>query len=200
MSFKNPVAGRRRFLTEALPACALFCMGCRGLTAAPQKPKYLEDAGMTAEDVFKFHYQGLVPVLEVIGKDIGRDRLLKLLAKAGAENYANMVKAMAKDYPTRDLKSFVKLMDAMAAGMPIFQKAFTYEVTESTDKVYEAKYTMCLTAKILREMNAADIGYALECSTGDAMVKAFNPKLRSTFLKNMMKGDSVCIERIVLEA
>src|SRR5512135_2799956 len=109
--------GRRRFLTEALPACALFCLGCKGLTAAPQKPKYLDDSGMTAEDVFKFHYGGLVPVLEFIGRDIGNDKLLKLLEKAGAENYANMVTAMAKDYPTRDMKSFVKLMDAMTAGM-----------------------------------------------------------------------------------
>jgi hypothetical protein len=66
--------------------------------------------------------------------------------------------------------------------------------------VYETKYTLCLMAKILRDMNAADLGYALECSSSDAMVKAFNPKMNSTFLKNMMKGDSVCIERIVLGA
>jgi hypothetical protein len=34
-----------------------------------------------------------------------------------------------------------------------------------------------LPGKILREMNAADLGYALECSSADAMVKAFNPKM-----------------------
>jgi len=64
--------------------------------------------------------------------------------------------------------------------------------------VYETKYTLCLPAKILREMNAADIGYALECSPADAFVKAFNPKMKSIIVKNIMKGDSVCIERIVL--
>jgi len=199
MSHKNPVEGRRRFLTEALPAGALFCLGCKGLTAA-QKPRHLEDSGMTAEDVFKFSYGNLVPILESIGKDIGKQKLLKLLEKAGAENYVRMVNAMAKDYTGRDMKSFVKMMDAMMASVPIYQKAFAYEVTELTDTVYEAKYTLCLPAKILREMNAADIGYALECSTGDAMVKAFNPKMSSTFVKNMMKGDSVCIERIVVGA
>jgi ribosomal protein L12E/L44/L45/RPP1/RPP2 len=197
MSHKDLVEGRRRFLTEALPAGALFCLGCKSLTAA-QKPKYLEDSGMTAEDVFKFSYGYLVPILESMGKGIGKEKLLKLLEKAGAENYTQMVNTMAKDYPSRDLKSFVKMMDASMASIPIYQKALAYEVTEFTDKVYEAQYTLCLPAKILREMNAADLGYALECSSSDAMVKAFNPKMKSTFIKNMMKGDSVCIERIVL--
>jgi hypothetical protein len=201
MSHKNPVEGRRRFLTEALPAGALFCLGCRGLgLAAGQKPKYLDDSGMTVEDVYKFAYGYLVPVLETIGKDIGREPLLKLLEKAGAKNYTQVVSAMAKDYPNRDMKSLVKMMDAFMASAPIYQKAFVYEVTEFTDKVYEAKYTLCLPAKILREMNAADIGYALECSSSDPFVKAFNPKMKSTFVKNLMKGDSVCIERIVLTA
>src|SRR5512137_2436236 len=193
MNRANPVEGRRRFLTEALPAGALFCLGCKGLAAA-QKPKYLEDSGMTAEDVFKFSYGYLVPILESMGKGLGKEKLLTLLEKAGAENYSQMVKAMAKDYPSRDMKSFVKMMDAFMASVPIFQKALAYEVTEFTDKVYEAKYTLCLPAKILREMNVADIGYALECSSSDAMVKAFNPKMTASFPKNMMKGDSVCIE------
>ena len=199
MSHKNSVEGRRRFLTEALPAGALFCLGCKGLTAA-QKPRYLEDSGMTVEDVFKFSYGYLVPILKSMEKDIEKEKLLKLLEKAGADNYTQMVNAMAKDYPNRDMKSFVKMMDAFMASVPIYQKSFAYEVTEFTDKVYEAKYTLCLPAKVLREMNAADIGYALECSSSDAMVKAFNPKMTASFLKNIMKGDSVCIERIVFSA
>jgi ribosomal protein L12E/L44/L45/RPP1/RPP2 len=197
MSHKNPVEGRRRFLTEALPAGALFCLGCKGL-AASQKPSYLEDSGMTVEDVYKFGYGNIVPILESMEKDLGKEKLLKLLEKASAENYTRMITAMAKDYPNRDMKSLVKMMDALMASMPIYQKSQAHEVTEFTDKVYEAKYTLCLPAKILREMNAADIGYALECSPADAFVKAFNPKMKSIFVKNMMKGDSVCIERIVL--
>ena len=198
MSHKSPFEGRRRFLTEALPAGALFCLGCKGL-AASQKPSYQENSGMTVEDVYKFSFETIVPILESMGKDLGREKLLKLLEKASAENYTQMVTAMAKDYPSRDMKSFVKMMDTFMAGMPVFQKSLAYEVTEFTDKVYETKYTLCLPAKILREMNAADIGYALECSPADAFVKAFNPKMKSIIVKNIMKGDSVCIERIVLD-
>jgi len=210
MSKKDFEEGRRKFLTRALPTGALFCLGCKSLMASasilagPQtqgpKPKYLEDAGMTVEDVFKFSYGNIVPILESMAKDLGREKLLKLLEKASAESYTQMITAMAKSYPSRDMKSFVKMNDAFMASMPIFQKSLAYEVTEFTDKVYETKYTLCLPAKILREMNVADIGYALVCSPADAFVKAFNPKMKSTIIKNFMKGDSVCVERIVLEA
>jgi hypothetical protein len=74
----------KRFLTEALPAGALFCLGCKGLAAA-QEPGYLEDSRMTVQDVFRFSYGHLVPILEFMGKDIGKEKLPKLLETAGAD-------------------------------------------------------------------------------------------------------------------
>jgi hypothetical protein len=68
------------------------------------------------------------------------------------------------------------------------------------ERVLELKFTACLPAKLLRAMNAADIGYALECSGSEAAAKAFNPGIKASNPKNMMKGDSYCIERFVLEA
>ena len=53
--------------------------------------------------------------------------------------------------------------------------------------------------KLLRAMNAADIGYSLECSGMAAATRAFNPRITTSNPKNLMKGDSYCIERFVLE-
>lgn len=208
MSQKNLDEGRRQFLAKALPAGAVFCLGCKGLMASPdflgsrqtpgQKPGYLEDAGMTAEDVYKFAFGYFLPFLEAMGKDLGRGKLLDMLGKAAAENYTQLVASMAKDYPGRDMKSFAKMIDSYMS-IPIYKRAFAFEVTELTDRVYEVKYTQCLPAKIFREMNAADIGYALECSPADAFAKAFNPKMKLTNPKNLMKGDSFCLERFVLD-
>ena len=39
---KNLVEGRRQFLARALPAGAIFCLGCKGLMASPallRKPR-----------------------------------------------------------------------------------------------------------------------------------------------------------------
>jgi hypothetical protein len=108
-----------------------------------------------------------------------------------------MTAAMAKDLPKRDMKAFAGLMDGMMLTAP-FDKAFTYEVVENSDKIYEEKVTQCLPANIWRKMNAADLGYALECSSTDAMAKAFNPRMKGTNFKTLMKGDGFCLVRIEL--
>jgi hypothetical protein len=206
---KNLVEGRRQFLAKALPAGAIFCLGCKGLMASPallgnqeiagKKPKYLEDAGMTAEGVYQFAYGYFLPFLENIGNSLGREKLLDLIKKAGADIYTQLTPILAKDIPSRDPKSLAKLIGDFMTGTSIYRQAFTFEITELTDKVYEATYSQCLPAKMFREMNAADFGYAFECSPAHTLAKVFNPKMTLLNPKNLMKGDSVCIERYVLE-
>jgi hypothetical protein len=89
MPEKNLVEGRRQFLARALPVGAIFCLGCKGLIASPtplgsqeiagKKPKYLEDAGMTAEGVYNFAYGYFLPFLEHMGNSLGREKILDLI-------------------------------------------------------------------------------------------------------------------------
>jgi len=210
MSRKDFEEGRRKFLARALPAGAIFCLGCKSLMASAgilagsqtqgPKPKYLEDIGMSADGVYRFAYEYFLPILNGIGNSLGRAKLLELIEKVQSDNYVQLVESLAKNYPGRDLKSLAKLVQDYMASAPIYQKSFSFEVTELTDKIYETKYSLCLPAKLFREMNAADIGYVVECAPAAALAKAFNPKIKLTNPKNLMKGDSVCIERFVLEA
>jgi hypothetical protein len=203
----NPfVSGRRQFLTRILPAGALFCLGCKGLGAVPiigttktspgQKPKYLDDSGMTVEDVYKFSFGYCIPTYQALGKEIGKEKFLDMLIKANGEVFSEMFASMTED---RSMKSLASIFLNMMNTSP-YDKAFQYEVVENTDKALEMKFTECLPARVCREMNAADIGYALECAPTDIIAKAFNPQMRVENPKNFMKGDSVCIERFVLEA
>ncbi len=203
------VSGRRQFLTKELPLGTLFCLGCKNLLAVPtilggapasdQKPKFMDGSGMTVEDVYEFGYGIFIPLLQTLAKDLGREEFVRMVEKATAENGALLIASTAKDLPNRDMKAFADLMQNLMSTPP-FDKAFTYEFVENTDKVLEMKVTECLPARIWRERNAADIGYALECSGTDAMAKAFNPKMKGMGVKNLLKGDSFCIERFVLEA
>jgi hypothetical protein len=191
-------SSRRRFLTRTVPAGALVCLGCKGLFALPgQESKFYENPGMTTEEMYRFFYGAFIPTLQILAKNIGRDKLIEELTKASAENATQMTAAMAKDLPKRDMKAFAGLMDGMMLTAP-FDKAFTYEVVENSDKIYEEKVTQCLPANIWRKMNAADLGYALECSSTDAMAKAFNPRMKGTNFKTLMKGDGFCLVRIEL--
>jgi hypothetical protein len=44
-----------------------------------------------------------------------------------------------------------------------------------------------------------DIGYITICDPDGAFVREFNPKIKATIPKNLMKGDDVCIERFIWE-
>ncbi len=211
MTTKNlsVVSSRRQFLSKTLPAGTLFCLGCKSLLAVPnifggqqtpgQKHKFLEDSGMTVEEVFRFSFGSGIPILQNLAEEIGREKFLEMLKKASSENVVQFVSSTTKDLPKRDMAAFADWMSKILSTFPD-NKAVAFEVVEKTDKVFEAKFTECLYAKILREMNAADIGYAINCSPTNSMAQAFNPKMKAISLKNLMKGDDVCIERFVLEA
>ncbi len=202
----NFVSSRRQFLKNVLPAGTLFCIGCSSLLAMPNKVdkqkvkakihKFLEDSGMTVEEVYKLVYQESIPILQNLANDIGREKFIEMLKKASAKNTTQLFTDIIKNLPKKDMTALADFWNGIINTFP-YNKAFTYEITEKTDKVFEMKFSECLFAKILREMNAADIGYAFLCSPTDAFAKAFNPKIKGTHPKTLMQGHDVCIERFV---
>jgi hypothetical protein len=199
-------SGRRKFLTRQLPAGAVMCLGCKNLIATElhsvphesvQKPKYQLNSGMTTEDVFKFTYGYSLPVFQYMEKKIGKEKLIELLTGASAENSEALMIAFTKGIPG-NMKALSDMMKSTLSSPP-YDNAFSYTITEESDNALEMEYTECPVAKYYLEKNASDIGYAIECSSLDKMVKAFNPKMEAKCIKNMMKGDDVCIERFTLK-
>jgi hypothetical protein len=200
-------SGRRKFLTRQLPAGALMCLGCKNLLAATnlqreaqvaiQTTKYQQNSGMTTEEVFKFAYGYSLPVFQYMEKQIGKEKLIELLKGASAENSEAIMRSFTKGVPG-NMKALSDMMKTMLSSPP-YNNAFSYTITEESENVLEMKYTECPVARFYLEKNASDIGYAIECSSTDKMVKAFNPKMEAKSIKNMMKGDDVCIERYILK-
>jgi hypothetical protein len=203
VSEKDLDADRRRLLKTALPLATMACLGCRRLAAQSLAPgegnRFLEKTGMTTEETYAFFYATFIPVLQSLSREMGPERFLAALTKAAGENVVQMITPMIKDLPARNIKALAGLYQSILSAPPQ-DNALTYEITEQSDKVLELRFTACLPAKLLRAMNAADIGYAIECSTGSAAVKAFNPEMVASNPKNLMKGDSFCIERVELQA
>jgi len=201
-------SSRRQFLMKTLPAGTLFCLGCRSLSgfpdtieprqAATPKHKFQEDSGMTVEQVFRLSYENSIPILQNLAKDIGREKFLDMVKKAANETTSQFIKTATKDLTQRDFAAFVDWYAKLMNSFP-YNKALTSEIVEKTPKVFEVRYTECLMAKILREMNAADIGYAAICDPDGVFVREFNPKIKFANSKNLMKGDDACIERYVWE-
>jgi hypothetical protein len=163
-----------------------------------QASKFLDNPGMTTEELYTFFYGTFIPVLQSLSGDMGTEAFIKALTRASVGNVTQMVSSMAKDLEVRDIKALAELYRSIM-NTPPYNKAFTCEVAEQTDRILEMKFTECLSAKLLRAMGATDIGCALECSGGEGVARAFNSKLRFTNPKNMMRDDSHCIERFVIE-
>ena len=199
---------RRQFLLKNLTAGTMLCLGCQSLFAATLQsgnkklPVHTKEdinaQGMASEDVVRFATDYFVPLFQKLENKLGKEKFVDMLKKASTENVSEMFANATKDMPVKDMKALVDFLQGYLSTPP-FDKAFEYQIVESSEKVCELKYTKCLMAEIYREKNAADIGYAIECFPTDAAVKAFNPKMKATGTANMMKGDSFCLERFELE-
>ena len=150
------------------------------------------------EEAYQFAYQNIIPIMQNVANDMGREKFIAMLEKANDAYHERLIAEMTKDLPRKDMAAFADFVVNMLNTFP-YNKALTYEITEKNNKVFEVKYTECLMAKTLRQMNAADIGYALICYSTFGFARGFNPKIKATPTKNLMKGDAVCIERYVWE-
>lgn len=205
----NPTvsSNRRELLLKVLPACSL-CLGCsRSLVMAaalPQKSptpslstKAAEKTDMSYQELFKFAYGDMIPVMKSLAAQIGKDKFLEMLKKASSEEAVRQVEATYRNRPKRDLATW--LAD-LKKPSPLYQHTLTLELVKDTEKEADVKITECLWAKTFRQADAADIGYAVFCHGDVAATQAFNPKLKMTRSKVLMKGDNECRYRWVMEA
>jgi hypothetical protein len=88
----NLASSRREFLLNIFPAGSLFCLGCGHLSACSagqevQKAvkkthKFLEDSGMSFQEVFEFAYKGFARLMKGFGDEIGKDNLVEMMKRA----------------------------------------------------------------------------------------------------------------------
>jgi hypothetical protein len=203
----NFVPSRREFLKNALPAGALFGLGCSSLFALPltddkqqsdtEKHPFKQDTGMTVEETYQFAYQhGRIGQLKWLAKEIGREKFVEMLKQYALEEAKLVMTKIVQNMRKRDFSMLKIMMKNMNAP---YNSCQVSEIVEETDRVYEIQHTECIYAKMFREDNAADIGYAVKCYDYETVYSTFNPKIKFSNPKNLMKGDDVCIERLVWE-
>jgi hypothetical protein len=190
------ITGRRQFLKNILPTGTFFCFGCSGLLAAAKKDKFLEDSGMSFQDVFAFTFLNYyIPIMKKMAEEQGKDLFLETLKKAAAAAAVENMKNMAKSFPKRDLA----MMAIFTKTNPLFQRAMSFEFVEETKNAFEIKVSRCLWAETFHRANAAEIGYASICYPDYPMTTAFNPKIKMIRTKTLMQGHDCCNHRYVME-
>jgi len=209
-------SGRREFLQGLFPAGALLCSGCGLLSASsvlrdspkntPGPHKFLEDSGLTMREAFRFAFQwSYIPMMQELARRIGRDKLVEMLKEATGIYWSRYTKSFTERLQKKDLDAFLTMdtleptIDNAEHRKRFGSLAYTAQRIEHTSKAYELKVTECLWAQTFREANAGDIGFAGICYGDEAMAAAFDPRLKLTRTKTLMKGDDCCHFRWVWE-
>jgi predicted hydrocarbon binding protein len=211
MNAKIPsfVPSRREFLLNVLPAGTLFCLGCGSLFAmaggqekqqtAEKKHKFLEDSGMSYEEVCNFAFKdGYIPLLQNLAQRLRGNDFIEMLKNATHELAVMAGREWAKSLPKNDFATYTSELKKLYTG-PFWDHVITNTYVENTDRVQQWKITECLFAKTFREANASDIGYATMCYSDYGFTEGFNPKIKFTRTKTLMQGDDCCNHRNVWE-
>lgn len=201
--------GRRSFLVRTVPACAVGCLAIRASVAgaaqagAPQGPaaKHPFDEEMPRKFTYRQVMQGAllssrhVQFMQFLTRTLGRERSLELLTAFATEDSARSGRAAARQPGGNGFETFKKMFTPER-----FHGQVIMEVVQSTDKVHELKVTECLWAKVCRDANAAEEGYASICHGDFAFAPAFNPQIEMIRDKTVMQGHPICNHRWVLRS
>lgn len=185
---------RRSFLIQSLPACAFACLGLSKLSVAAGKNesnmemfyehKFDKKVDWSYEQAYRWRNKLFVDRLNRITKYLGREIVIDALKKSTEEYYSSI----ATYKPENTLQNFVKPFFADET----YKTILTIEVIDNHEDFVKWRITECLNAKIFRELNAADIGYATLCHGDEAWARAYNPKIKFVRTKTLMEGDDCC--------
>jgi hypothetical protein len=194
---------RREFVRRLVTTGSLVCLGSSGLFAMLRstqeeklqkaKHKFLEDSGLTYEQVYQLAVGNLfIPVMNEMADKVGMD----VIKEASADAATKRVKEFVEKLEKRDLATFAGFFKA---PNPISDHSLTKEIIQDTDNVFEMKVTECLWAKTFREAEAADLGFNCICFADYPTAKAFNPKITLIRDKTLMQGHDYCNHKYVFK-
>jgi len=188
----NQLQNRRSFLTKSIPVCTLGCLGFSQIIASANNPdimkkpvpKFNKKTGYTYEQAYRFRARLYADRMKRIASCLGHDNLIDALKKSTEDFYSSI----ATYKPENTLQDFVRPF----YEEEVYKTILTIEVIENREDLVLWRITECLNAKIFRELNAAEIGYATLCHGDEAWAKAFNPDIQFSRTKTLMEGHDCC--------
>jgi hypothetical protein len=155
-------------------------------TDVMKKPvhKFNKKTGYTYEQAYRFRARLYADRMKRIVSYLGHDNLIDTFKKSTEDYYSSI----ATYKPENILQDFVRPFYEDEG----YKTILTIEVIENRQDLVLWKITECLNAKIFRELNAAEIGYATLCHGDEAWAKAFNPNIQFIRIKTLMEGHECC--------
>jgi len=127
----------------------------------------------------------LLVAVEAVRAKYG-DEGMKVLRRAFAEAAVEAGKERAKTSEDNSPRTFCSFIEKAYIGSHEWQKL------EDSDDRQAYSFTRCMWAEALNACGASDVGFQLLCAGDAAMASAFNPAIRVSRTKYLMRGDDCC--------
>lgn len=136
-------------------------------------------------------YEEVVQLAGEFAKELGKERALAVAERMNTERAVSGLRRKLDKLPHDTMDDFIEYHRGFH-GTDFAKAAQTEEEVEIGPKRYVFIMRKCHWAETFRELGAADLGYALNCSSDFAYARCFNPKLRLERSKTLMQGDDCC--------
>jgi hypothetical protein len=128
----------------------------------------------------------LAPVLDALGREFGRDRVIELAREAVAGIARAQGVAMAAGGDTSLPAFFARWEPWTRDG------ALELRLIEATDTTLAFDVTRCRYAEMYRALGIPELGEVLSCQRDGALIDGFAPDVRFTRSQTLMQGARCC--------
>lgn len=129
----------------------------------------------------------LAPVLETLGLEFGRERVIAVARQAIAAIARDQGKAMAEAAGDTSLPGFFAHWEPWTRD-----GALTLTVLEATGASLAFDVTRCRYAEMYRALGIPELGDVLSCQRDAALVEGYAPDVTLTRTQTLMQGASCC--------
>jgi hypothetical protein len=192
---------RRQFLIKTVPACALTCIGAKGLLgmtylSGQQEGKHKFDHPLERTLTYRQFYMsntaGKIQLIKTLIKELGEERAIELIKTDTRENALALGQSQAKAAKKNDLNTYVQ---QFRGG---YKYTLTKEIVEDSERAFELKVTECLYAEpYLQAGLGGEVGFAALCYMDYFWPKGFNENIKLVRDKTLMQGHAYCNHRYV---
>ena len=134
----------------------------------------------------------LMPVLERLGAEFGRDRVFEVARDVIVEVARAQGRELATQMGGSSLAHFASSMENWKKG-----DAYRMETLEQTEERFSFNVTRCRYAEMYRSLGIPEVGALLSCNRDFSLVEGFNPDIALTRTQTIMEGAPHCDFRFV---
>lgn len=153
--------------------------------------KFQNRMDLTYEQYVHASFDGIIQLAKELQQVLGKEESFRIISKAREKFDLELInKQLSGRKAIENFEDFKELMKELHENK-FASHLFTVTCFEEASEI-EFHTTECLFAKVFRDMNAADLGYAMMCQPDFVTTPHYYSHVQLKRTKTLMQGDDYC--------